>query len=78
MLDNECSQSKALFAKEDPNIFKEDLIDVQWAHVDLDTLHMKHPQNVNLDKITSRVQQLSVFNKTLKKMSRTVSVFKTV
>lgn len=74
MLDNECSQSKVLFAKEDPNIFKEDLIDVQWAHVDLDTLHLKHAGKVNLDQMTSRSQQLVVFNKTLKKMSRTVSV----
>ncbi|GAA5795031.1 hypothetical protein HPULCUR_000382 [Helicostylum pulchrum] len=70
--DNELSQSKVLFAKEDPNIFKEDLIDVQWAHVDLDTLHMKHQlQSVNLDSIKSRSQQLSVLCKCLKKMSRT-------
>lgn len=73
VLENECSQSKVLFAKEDPNIFKEDLIDVQWAHVDLDTLHMKHSVHVQLDQMTARVQQLALFSKTVKKMSRTVS-----
>ncbi|KAI8363968.1 hypothetical protein EDC96DRAFT_208244 [Choanephora cucurbitarum] len=41
VLDNELSQTKALFAKENPNIYKEDLIDVQWANADLSKALMK-------------------------------------
>lgn len=76
MWDNELSQSKALFAKENPNIYKEDLIDVQWAHVDLGTLYMKHTsKDLSLEEITSRMQQLSLFCQSLQSKSRTVSVF---
>jgi hypothetical protein len=70
--ENELSQSKALFAKENPNIFKEDLIDVQWSHVDLDTLHAS---GTGFDKLNTKIQELTLFSKVLKNMSRTVSYF---
>lgn len=74
--ENELSQSKkALFAKENPNIYKEDLIDLQWANVDLDILHLKRAcsQLKNPDSFNARCKQLSLFNALLKRMSRTVS-----
>ncbi|KAG0183361.1 hypothetical protein DFQ28_008852 [Apophysomyces sp. BC1034] len=41
-LDEELLLTKTLFAKETPNIYKEDLIDIQWASVNLDLLHIQH------------------------------------
>lgn len=66
--ENELEQSKALFAKENPNIFKEDLIDVQWAYVDLDTV-----QGDGSDMTVNKIQELTLFTQVLKNMSRTVS-----
>lgn len=72
--ENELSQSKALFAKENPNIYKEDLIDLQWANVDLDVIHLTRECGVkSLDSLTARCQQLNEFNHLLRRLSRTVS-----
>ncbi|KAI9474087.1 MAG: putative death-receptor fusion protein-domain-containing protein [Benjaminiella poitrasii] len=71
--ENELSQSKALFAKENPNIYKEDLVDLQWANVDLDTIHLKHmPEVKNFEPITFRIQQLLSFNRAIQSTSRSI------
>ncbi|CAO3622452.1 unnamed protein product [Mucor fragilis] len=71
--ENELSQSKALFAKENPNIYKEDLIDLQWANVDLDVIHLTRECGVkSLDSLTARCQQLNEFNHLLRRLSRTL------
>ncbi|OAD04769.1 hypothetical protein MUCCIDRAFT_79865 [Mucor lusitanicus CBS 277.49] len=71
--ENELSQSKALFAKENPNIYKEDLIDLQWANVDLDVIHLARECAVkNLDSFKKRCQQLNEFSHLLRQMSRTL------
>ncbi|KAG1120760.1 hypothetical protein G6F42_012679 [Rhizopus arrhizus] len=71
--ENELSQSKALFAKENPNIYKEDLIDLQWAHVDLDIIYLKRACQVkNLDALKTTCQQLNEFSHLIKTMSRTL------
>ncbi|ORX55175.1 hypothetical protein DM01DRAFT_1407189 [Hesseltinella vesiculosa] len=42
---DEISNRRALFEKENPNIYKEELVDIQWAAVDLDQLHYQHTQS---------------------------------
>ncbi|KAI9318499.1 putative death-receptor fusion protein-domain-containing protein [Dichotomocladium elegans] len=46
----ELSVVKALFAKENPNIYKEDIIDVQWLFVNLDRLSLKNTGFAVADK----------------------------
>ncbi|KAL9548457.1 hypothetical protein MBANPS3_005670 [Mucor bainieri] len=74
--ESELSQSKALFAKENPNIYKEDLIDVQWATVDLDGIHLltrKECRHLkHLDAFKAQCQQLSELSHLLRRMSRTL------
>jgi hypothetical protein len=73
--ENELSQSKALFAKENPNIYKEDLIDLKWANADLEVLYQKHiPDTVNIESVINRAKQLSQFCIGLQAMSETVSI----
>lgn len=72
--ENELSQSKALFAKENPNIFKEDLIDVQWANVDLDILRTTFtPKSFVPERVNRTIKQLTLFTQVLRSMARTVS-----
>ncbi|CEP08348.1 hypothetical protein [Parasitella parasitica] len=65
-------QSKVLFAKENPNTYKEDLLDLQWASVDLEILYLKHPSIKHLDSlmVARKCRQLSAFSNLLIKMSR--------
>jgi hypothetical protein len=75
--ETELSQSKALFAKENPNIYKEDLIDLKWANIDLEILHQKHlPDTVHEESVISRTKQLSQFCTVVQSMSETVSITK--
>ncbi|CAO3700663.1 unnamed protein product [Rhizopus stolonifer] len=69
--EDELSQSKALFAKENPNIYKEDLIDIQWTKVDLDTLYIKSDESIQYEQMESVCQQLIEFTKSVKSMSAT-------
>ena len=68
----ELNQSKALFEKENPNIYKEDLIDIQWARVDLDVLYFKGDDVIRFEYIQSICEQLIAFTKSVKSMSAVV------
>lgn len=71
--ENELSQSKALFAKENPNIYKEDLIDLKWANIDLKIIHQRHvPDSFGPESLIITAKQLSQFFTVLKTMSETV------
>lgn len=70
--EDELNQSKALFEKENPNIYKEDLIDIQWARVDLDVLCFKGNDVIRFEYIQSICQQLIIFTKSVKSMSAVV------
>ncbi|KAG1310778.1 hypothetical protein G6F64_004314 [Rhizopus arrhizus] len=65
----ELNQSKALFEKENPNIYKEDLIDIQWARVGLDVLYFKGDDVIRFEYIQSICEQLIAFTKSVKSMS---------
>ncbi|KAL0077011.1 putative death-receptor fusion protein-domain-containing protein [Phycomyces blakesleeanus] len=39
----ELSETKVLFARESPNIYKEDLLDLQWVYIDIDILNSRYP-----------------------------------
>ncbi|RCH98462.1 hypothetical protein CU097_011572 [Rhizopus azygosporus] len=69
--ENEFSKTKALFAKENPNIYKEELIDVQLAKVDLDILCMTSDVALDVEKIKTLCDQLGVFAKSVRSMSTT-------
>ncbi|KAF7721980.1 hypothetical protein EC973_003893 [Apophysomyces ossiformis] len=43
ILDDQIFSTKTLFAKETPNIYKEDLIDIQWASINLYSLRIQQP-----------------------------------
>ncbi|KAI8097284.1 putative death-receptor fusion protein-domain-containing protein [Halteromyces radiatus] len=53
---DELTSHRALFEKENPNIYKEDMVDIQWAAVDLDQLH--YHQSADFSRI---MQQQSIF-----------------
>lgn len=71
---SEFSKTKALFAKENPNIYKEELIDVQLAKVDLDILRMTSDVALDVEKIKTLCDQLGVFAKSVRSMSTTVNI----
>ncbi|CAO3651150.1 unnamed protein product [Cunninghamella echinulata] len=77
---NEMSKHKALFEKENPNIYKEELVDVQWHTIDLDQLHYRHPDEFSktLAKLTKEtmdvIQQLIDFLKSIGSTSETLSM----
>ncbi|KAI7864734.1 putative death-receptor fusion protein-domain-containing protein [Spinellus fusiger] len=45
--EEELSQTKVLFAKEAPNIYKEDILDYQWTYVNLDLLYSRYSQQLS-------------------------------
>lgn len=53
---NELNSNRSLFEKENPNIYKEDMVDIQWAAVDLDQLHYHQPE-----EFSRIMQQQSIF-----------------
>ncbi|KAI8341979.1 putative death-receptor fusion protein-domain-containing protein [Chlamydoabsidia padenii] len=53
---DELNSNRSLFEKENPNIYKEDMVDVQWAAVDLDQLHYHQPE-----EFSKVMQQQSIF-----------------
>ncbi|KAI9246127.1 putative death-receptor fusion protein-domain-containing protein [Sporodiniella umbellata] len=69
--EKELSHSKALFEKENPNIYKEDLIDIQWAKVDLNILHLEKNSIVDYEQVKSICQQLTAFAKSIRSLSTT-------
>lgn len=74
--ENEFSKTKALFAKENPNIYKEELIDIQLAKVDLDILCMTSDMALDVEKTKALCDQLNVFAKSVRSMSTTVNFLK--
>ncbi|KAI8891289.1 hypothetical protein K501DRAFT_235278 [Backusella circina FSU 941] len=59
---------RALFEKENPNIYKEELIDVQWTAMNLSILTKDIPLNTN---ISALMQSQAQFYKLIKSMTRT-------
>jgi hypothetical protein len=59
---------RALFEKENPNIYKEELIDVQWTAMDLSILTRDIPLNTD---ISTLMQSQAQFYKLIKSMTRT-------
>ncbi|CAO3590067.1 unnamed protein product [Absidia cylindrospora] len=53
---DEMNSSRSLFEKENPNIYKEEMVDIQWAAVDLDQLHYHQPK-----EFSRIMQQQSIF-----------------
>ncbi|KAI8979251.1 hypothetical protein BDF20DRAFT_490495 [Mycotypha africana] len=59
--------------KENPNIYKEDLVDIQLAHMDLSILSTKsEPLQTSFDVTAERLQQLVKFMKQIENYSVTL------
>ncbi|KAI8985419.1 putative death-receptor fusion protein-domain-containing protein [Pilobolus umbonatus] len=66
------SQSKVLFEKENPNIYKEFLIDIQWANVDIEVIQKRHTSyHLNTNLMENSTRELIIFCQLMKDMSRT-------
>lgn len=71
----ELSLVKALFAKENPNIYKEDIIDVQWTFVDLDRFTLARAGiELPVSFITKTLEDIHYLCTLLKDKSLEVSV----
>lgn len=71
----ELSLVKALFAKENPNIYKEDIIDVQWTFVDLDRFTLTRAgMELQVDFISKTLKNILHLCTLLKDHSLEVSV----
>ncbi|KAI8146003.1 putative death-receptor fusion protein-domain-containing protein [Fennellomyces sp. T-0311] len=72
--DTELASVKALFAKENPNIYKEDMIDTQWAYVVLDILEARYSSAALSRSISKIAENIKYLQALLKRTSVDVMI----